>query len=362
MGSAVLYHLAQRGVAAIGLDRFSPPHERGSSHGRTRLIREAYYEHPMYVPLVRRAFALWHELEQRAGGGPLFVRTGSLMFGSEESDIVRGTIRSASEFGVPHEVLSARDVRRRFPAFTPLDEMVGVFEPGSGLLAPEAAVSAMLRLAEGLGARVVRDTRVTEVRASTDVVELATGGEPVRARQAVLCAGPWMPELVPGLPAAVERQVMHWFEPAREPELCGPGAMPVSMWQLASGAVFYTMPTLGSGVKAGWHHPGSLTTADAVHRAVSNDEWAAVTDAMRRFAPVAKGPRAGAEVCLYTRTPDDHFILGRWPATPAVYVVSACSGHGFKFAPAIGEIVAEELVSDATSADLAPFSPERFER
>lgn len=363
MGGAAALQLARRGLRVVGLDRYAPPHDKGSSHGRVRLIREAYYESPLYVPLVRRAFELWRKLEGEVGR-PLMTRPGALMVGAPDSDIVKGTLASAMQHAIPHEVLSATQVTRRFPGLLPLDDMVGVLEPGAALLFAEQIVAAQIGLAERAGAELRTETVVERWEPVLGGFELHTSRGKLLTRRVVCCAGPWMPTLIPPsvLPLTVERQVQSWYTPQRLPELFRPDRCPTSMWQLPDGRYFYAMPDLGDGVKVGWHHSGNLTTAEGVARDVSPKEHASVADLLRRFLPHAKGERREHAVCLYANTPDGHFAVDTLPNDERVLVVSACSGHGFKFASAIGEAVAELVTTGKTSSDMRPFLLRRFAR
>jgi len=361
MGSASLYSLAGARRRVLGIDRFAPPHAFGSSHGRTRIIREAYFEHPSYVPIVRRAFDLWRELE-RSVGKPLYVKTRGITIGAESGMLVRGARASAEAFGVPHRVLSAAGVHRQFPGLQPLDDMVGVLEDRAGVLFPEQCIDALLARAAKDGAEVRRDDVVLGWEAGDGGVRVRTTSGEYRAAQLVLAAGAWMRQLVPELAPvlAVTRQPIQWFEPSR-PEEFTAAACPVTLWEHAPNRVFYTLPDFGDGVKAGVHHEGQPVDPDHVDRRTSSDEDAAATDLLRRFMPHAKGHLRESQVCLYTNTPDLHFVIDVHPAHPKrVVVVSACSGHGFKFATAVGEVVTELLAGATPRYDLSMFRMGRF--
>ena len=361
MGSSVALHAARRGLRVLGVDRLEPPHTHGSSHGNTRLIREAYYEHPLYVPLVRRSYELWRELEV-ARGEALLTRTGSLMVGRRESELVRGTIRSGVQHAVPHEVLSAEELHRRFPGFEPSDEFVGVYEPGSSLLNPERVVTAQLEAAREEGAEIRFNDALLSWYQSDNAVDAILGSGPCGAAQLVLAAGAWNPSLASDAlrNVLVERQLQQWWTPARAPEWFTAANMPVSMWQLADDRIFYTMPDTGRGLKLGWHHNGPNVDPDQVDREPGAVENAELADLLRRFLPAAKGIRAASAVCLYTNTPDGHFLLDRCPAAPNVWLMSACSGHGFKFASVLGEIMADLLEGGEPAFDISPFRYGRF--
>ena len=362
MGSAAAFHLARRGARVLGLDQFAPPHRLGSSHGYVRLIREAYYEDPLYVPLVRRSFELWRELE-RASGAHLVTPSGVLLIGRPDSDIVRGASLSAAAHDIPHELLGAREAMARFPSFVIDEGLMVLHEPGAALLHPERCVATHLELASRHGAVLQYNERVLGVEPTAEGVRLQTAHGTYLARQVVITAGAWTPELLPdlALPLTIEREVQHWFEPVESPESFHAGRLPVAMCELSDGRLIYTMPDIGHGLKIGWHHSGCLTTTEGVDRAVSSDESAEMQGILRRFIPRAAGRALGAEVCFYTNTPDHHFLISRHPREPGVLLVSACSGHGFKFAAVIGEIVADLVTSGRCAFDLRPFDIGRFQ-
>jgi sarcosine oxidase len=362
MGSAAAFHLARRGARVLGLDRFAPPHDRGSSHGRSRIIREAYFEDPLYVPLVQRAYELWDELEI-AAGTQLFRRTGGLMLGPRDGAVVSGALASARRHGLAHEELDATEVTRRFPAFHPTPGMVGVWEPRAGYLVPERAVAAHLALAAQHGAELRTGESVLRWEAGGDRVEYVTARSGAHAtyaaRRLVLAAGAWTrrllePELQ--LPLVVERVVQHWFRPARDAELFAPDRFPIFICEYAPGLAWYGFPDAGEGVKAALHHHGELgVDPDVLRREVAPEEVAAVRALLRTFMPAADGPLLDSAVCMYTNTPDEHFVVDVHPAHPEVVIASPCSGHGFKFSSAIGELVADLATGGRTGFDLTPF-------
>jgi sarcosine oxidase len=363
MGSSVLYHLARRRKKVVAFDRYAPPHSLGSTHGKTRIIRETYFEDPRYVPLVRRAYELWDELA-RAANRPLFRKTGGLMIGPKAGELVQGAERSAIEHKIPHRVFSAEAIRMRFPAYDPLDEWVGLVEGRAGVLFPELCVTTALELAGRHGAAVHLNDPVVRWEASGDGVVVRTANGAYTADRLVLAGGPWMRELVPdlSLPLAVERQVFYWFEPTSHAEYFQPDKCPVSLWEYAPGKIFGLLPDFGDGVKLSVHHHGELTTADTVRRDVTQAEIPPVIDLLRRFLPRAKGRLLDTSVCLYTNTPDSHFIIDAHPLHPQALLLSACSGHGFKFASAIGEIAADLVTEGKAKLDVSLFALDRFSR
>lgn len=356
MGSATLYHLARRGVRAIGFDRFAPPHTLGSTHGLSRIIREAYYEHPLYVPLVRRAYALWADLE-RSTRRRLFQQTGGLMIGPRDGVLVAGALKSATEHGLAHELLDAATVRGRFPILAVPDDNVALLEPRAGVLDPEACVDAHLTLARAAGASVRVDEPVDDWRVDAQGVHVTSGRGEYRAARLAICAGPWTPALLDdaAILLTVERQVMHWFTPQRDAEEFASDRCPVVMWEHERDRLFYTLPDSGAGFKAAIHHEGERTDADRVRRTVDARDVEPVRALLRRYIPAADSPPLRSAVCLYTNTPDQHFLIDAHPRHDEVLIVSACSGHGFKFASAVGELATDLLTGTAADFDLSLF-------
>ena len=363
MGSAAAYHLALRGKRVLGLDRFRPPHDQGSSHGRTRIIREAYFEHTLYVPLVRRAYELWAELERKSGQ-QLFLQTGGLMIGPPGGVLVTGAKRSAEDHKLQHEVLSAADLERRFPMFEPTNDLVAVWEPRAGILFPERAIQTQLELAERLGAELEFEQPVLKWEPDGQGVRVSTGSRWYRAHQLLLSAGGWMSSLLFNLPLPlqVERQVQCWFAPASHPQLFQPAHFPIFILEHAPNRFFYGFPNLGDGVKAAIHHEGEITQPELLRRQAQPEDIAPVKALLMRFLPAAGGALRSTVVCMYTNTPDAHFILGYHPHCTQVLIASPCSGHGFKFAPVIGELAALLLDGQAPAFELSLFAPDRFVR
>ena len=361
MGSAALYHLASRGVKVLGVDRFVTPHIHGSTHGRTRIIREAYYEHPCYVPIVQRAYELWASLEQEIGE-QLFVQTGGLMIGPPEGELFAGALRSAKEHGLAHTILEPAQVHERFPGFRVPHGSMALHEPRAGLLLPEKCVEAHLALAQRAGATIRTGIAVRSWNAD-DGVRIETDAGELRARTLILAAGPWLPALVPDLelPLEVERQLFHWFEPASHPEWYDAAHSPISLIEYADGRFFATFPDVGHGVKAGIHHEGAVIDIDAPRAPATAAEGAEMQGLLARYLPQAAGRILDRATCVYTNTPDHDFLLDRHPVHPNVIIASPCSGHGFKFSSAIGEILADIVLTGETSFDLSPFALSRFQ-
>ena len=356
MGSATLYELSRRGVSCLGLDRYNPPHTQGSTHGQSRIIREAYWEHPLYVPLVRRAYECWENLEQESGSS-IFRQTGGLMLGPEDGAIVAGSKASALEHHIGHQMLSASEIRRSFPGFNPPDDFVGLLEERAGILFPETAVTAFLDLGRGLGAVIQTGVRVESWKASSQGVRLETTAGPVLGNQLVLTLGPWLQGLLGprGNWFEVERQTLHWFTPKVD---CR--GWPIALWEYQPGRQVYTIPEGLDRVKGGIHHEGERVDPESVSREVTPDEDARMGSLVARYQPGADGRLIDSMVCLYTDTPDGDFVIDRHPDHDNVLIVSPCSGHGFKFASAIGELVADLVTTGRCRFDLTSFALTRF--
>jgi sarcosine oxidase len=358
MGSATLYHLALRGWRVLGLEQFSPGHTNGSSHGESRIIRETYFEHPLYVPLVRRAHTLWRELEERSGKS-LMTITGGLMIGPAEGVVVPGTLRSAAEHDLPHEILAPDEVRKRFPAFEPAENLVTVLDPRAGFLDPEACNNAHIALARTAGAEARFNASLLDWVPDGDGVRVTTESGVYTADRLVLTAGAWTGQLLPDvvLPLTIERQVVFWLDPRSDRSNYEVGRMPIYAYEYRAGDICYGFPRLQRGVKASVMHDGEAAlNPEEVNRTVRESEEKPLRAALRPILPaLSKAPVRESEVCLFTNTPDHDFIIDWHPFFPQVLISSPCSGHGFKFASAIGEIQADLLTKGASRFDLAPF-------
>lgn len=373
VGSAALYQLAKRGVTCIGIDRFEPPHDLGSSHGETRITRQAVGEGADYVPLVSASHRIWGELEA-ATGEILHVPCGALVLapgGAPTShhgkpDFVGRSLATAQAFNIPHEHLDANEIRRRFPHLTVDDDVRAYYEPGAGYVKPERCIAAQLHLAIQHGATIRRNEKVLAVRQASRGVEVETASGVVRAVHAVVAAGAWVGELL-GQPfkhlLTVNRQVLHWFE--LEPNADLGKQPPVFIWMHGPSDVdyLYGFPPLPGDdrLKVATEQYSVATTADLVERGVDPAESADM------YATHVEGRVSGvtskalkATACLYTVTPDLGFIIDQHPSMDRVTVISACSGHGFKHSAGIGFAVAEKLATGQSSIDLRPFSVSRF--
>jgi sarcosine oxidase len=358
MGSATLFHLARLGMRALGLEQFAPGHARGSSHGDSRIIRETYFEHPLYVPLVQRAHELWRQLEETSGASLMKI-TGGLMIGPGDGMVVAGTLRSAREHNLPHEILTPAQVHERFPAFQLASNLVAVLDPLAGYLDPEACDRAHLDAARAAGAETRFDEPMLEWNADGQGVRIRTGAGTYTANRLVLAAGAWNRGLARDLqlPLTVERQTVFWFIPSGSGEMYQAERFPIYAYEYKAGHICYGFPRLARGVKASVMHSGDTARdPDRVERTVNSDEAKPLRAALRPVLPdLADAPLRDRGMCLFTNTPDHDFIIDFHPLHPQVLISSPCSGHGFKFASTIGELQAELLTTGKSRFDLSPF-------
>jgi sarcosine oxidase len=363
MGSATAYHLARAGHRVVGFERFEPGHDRGSSHGESRIIRLAYFEHPSYVPLARQAYANWQKLERETGESLVTV-TGILEAGYPGAPVVRGSLEASRLHGLEHEVLDAGEIGRRFPAIQLPSGWSGVFQPDGGFLRPERAIRLYCDGARAAGADLRTGVQVAGIEPSEAAVRVVmSDGSAVEAGSIVVAAGAWIGQLVPELKAhlTLTRQAPVWFAP-REPDLFRPERFPVFILETEDDITYGFPDVSGSGVKVGSHKPGEvLASADDLQsRPGGVTDEMSIRRSLDRFIPAASGPLLRAGTCIYTRTPDEDFIIDRHPGDPRIVIASPCSGHGFKFASVLGEILADLATKGAAGHDISRFRLDRL--
>lgn len=362
MGAAACWQLARRGTRVLGLERFDIPHAQGSSHGVTRIIRLAYYESPAYVPLLRRAFALWREASE-AAGEPLLITTGSLDAGPADSDVVRGSLRSCIEHGLSHQMLTGAEVNARHPGYRLPEDFAAVYQPDGGVVLSERAIVAHATMAMAAGATIhARESVLEWGPIAGGGVRVVTSRGEYEAGRLVLSPGAWIGDLVPALRsiAVPERQVLGWFQPAH-PERFGPEAFPVLNLKVEEGR-YYLLPVHGvPGLKIGlYHHLQEQGHPDTLSRPITAEDEAILRRCIARYFPDADGPVMSLHACMFTNTPDEHFIIDTLRDQPEVVVVSPCSGHGYKFASVVGEIAADLATIGTSRFDLSMFGLARF--
>jgi sarcosine oxidase len=366
MGSATAYQLAGRGKRVLGLERFSPAHDKGSSHGRSRIIRQAYFEDPAYVPLLLSAYELWEKLE-RETGQELMTLTGGLMIGRSEDELVSGSVACAEEHGLPYDLLDAGEIKDRFPAFSPDPEIVALYEERAGFVRPEETVKAYLDRAAARGADLRFEEPVVSWEASGDGVRVDTPEGSYEAERLVISPGAWAPQLLAGLglPLEVERQVMYWFEPTGGLEAFLPDRFPIFIWEPDDGNMFYAFPAQDDdrGVKVAFFRAGGVpTTPETIDREVHKEEIDFIRGYLAEYVPELAGRCLDARACMYTNTPDLHFVISLHPEHEQVTIACGFSGHGYKFCSVVGEILADLTIEGSTRHPIDLFSPARLKK
>jgi sarcosine oxidase len=362
MGSSALAHAATRGMHVLGLERFHRLHDLGSSAGRSRIIRQAYFEDAAYVPLVQDAYVRWHELETATGLDVLNL-TGVLLVGTPEHESVINARASALLHDLAFEELNAGDIARRYPRLAPRRGEIGIFEPNAGLVIPEVAIEAYLRVAQAAGAEMRFNTPLSawrETPGGTFTVT-AADGERYEGRRLALCMGAWFESIAAeiGIPIVIERRVQHWF--AQSAGAFGTADLPTFLVdRFEQPSRMYGFPDLGDGVKAAFHGTGERTHADALDRVVHEADTAPLRTSLEAWLPGSTAHYAGGKVCMYSLTPDEHFVLGTHPDDARIVLAGGFSGHGFKFASAIGDVIADLLVHGQTARDIDFLAPTRF--
>jgi monomeric sarcosine oxidase len=363
VGSAALYHLARRGVRVLGVDRFAPPHDRGSSHGQTRVIRQAYFEHPNYVPLLKESYKLWRDLESRLGT-QLFHQIGLVEVGPPDGVVVPGVLRAAKEHAIEVEALTAPEVERRWPGLRAGNNLVGVFEPTAGYLRVEECVRAHIDAAVAAGATIATNSEVLRWSANDREVRVQTADGEFVADRLVIVAGAWSSGLLKDLaiPLEVRRKSLFWFA-TEAAEYDSASGMPVYLFELPTG-VFYGFPKIDSlGVKVAEHSGGRIVDDPlAVDRRIDAGEQQRLEGFLSAHLPGVSRRVTNHAVCLYTMSPDEHFIVDRHPRHAIVVFAAGLSGHGFKFTPVLGRALAEMALDGGTELPIEFLSLARFAR
>jgi sarcosine oxidase len=367
-GSNALLHLAQRGVRTMGIERFTPGHSMGASGGGSRMFRTVCLEHPSLVPLAQRSLQLWQELADKAGE-PLIDASGGMLIGSPDGYIVSGTLRAAREHSLNVETWDSARLTAEFPAHGAVpDHHIGVMERGAGLVRPEAAIRVAVRLAEAAGARVYADTKVTGIDLVDGGVVITTPARKFGVEQVVVATGGWLAALVDGLPLETIRMPQTWFKPGADAERFARSRLPVFMRELDVGMVIWGHGAEDNGpyagqVKLGLEDPGGrfpVIDPETFDRSVHSDDWTMLAKRLVDAVPGLDPEPSSVSVCMYTRTPDNQFLLGRPRCDPRLVIAGGCNCHGFKHATGLGEAVADIVLAKSTSCPLEFLDPNRF--
>jgi sarcosine oxidase len=366
MGSAAAYQLAQRGKRVVGLERFTPAHDMGSSHGESRMIRQAYFEDPAYVPILIRAYELWERLERDTKTDLLHL-TGGVMIGFPTSQLITGSIRSAREHQLPHEVLDWHEVRRRFPPLIAAEGEMALYESRAGYLLPEECIRQQLSQAAKYGADLHFEEPIESWTAQDngESVTVKTGKGTYQAQHLIISTGAWAPQFLTDLklPLTVTRQVMFWLDPVGGIEPFLPDRFPVYLFASEERYIFYGFPSIdgrNGGVKVAIHGSDDVCTPDSIDRDIHETDVARIRARLATRVPTLNGPVLKARTCMYTMTPDENFVICKHPHYSAVTIAAGFSGHGFKMASVVGEILAELVTDGTTRHSIELFSPRRF--
>lgn len=363
MGMSAGYFLAKKGIRTLLLDSFDPPHSNGSHHGDTRIIRHAYGEGKQYVPLVLRAQQLWMELQSEANR-TLFTHTGVIGIGSSASSFINNVIQSAKEFDLPLEILTSDEIMNRWTGIRLPEGHIGCFEPSSGVLWSEECIKAYRELAIAYGAAICPNTKVTEINAgASNHIKVATEESCYYADKIIITAGAWSSNLVSSvglkLPLTPLRKTVSWFQ--ADNTLFDSTIFPAFMFHLTD-ALYYGFPSFrGGGIKVGRHDRGRVIEPDSPieeYGFYAEDEMDA-RQFLNSYMPKASGRLVQGKVCMYTMTPDEHFIIDRHPEYGNVFIAAGFSGHGFKFSSAVGEALSQMVSMGYTEHDITPFSMSR---
>ena len=361
MGSAASYYLSKNGVKVLGLDTYEPPHKLGSSHGHTRVIREAYHEGTSYVPIVKRAYELWNELDHEIED-KLILEYGGMYLG-DDGKYLSDAKKSAKKYDIPIKEFSSKEIKEKYNILNPPNNFKGLLENRSGAVFPEKAISNFLSKSINNGSSHNYNEKVIGWEKQSKFYKVETDKNNYFAEKLIFSSGAWIKNLVPSLklPVKIERQVLFWFDPIKDKDKFHYSNMPNTGWDLDNGMEFYTQPNIeNKGFKVAMHHNGKFISEDDLNRESNADDLSMVQNFLEEYIPLANGKIIDSRVCVYTNTPDLDFIIDFYPNDENLIICSPCSGHGFKFTPAIGEICSELVINNGTNYDLSEFSIKRL--
>jgi len=361
MGSAASYYLSKNGVKVLGLDTYEPPHKLGSSHGHTRVIREAYHEGTSYVPIVKRAYELWNELDHEIED-KLILEYGGMYLG-DDGKYLSDAKKSAKKYDIPIKEFSSKEIKEKYNILNPPNNFKGLLENRSGAVFPEKAISNFLSKSINNGSSHNYNEKVIGWEKQSKFYKVETDKNNYFAEKLIFSSGAWIKNLVPSLklPVKIERQVLFWFNPIKDKDKFHYSNMPNTGWDLDNGMEFYTQPNIeNKGFKVAMHHNGKFISENDLNRESNPDDLSIVKNFLEEYIPLANGKLIDSRVCVYTNTPDLDFIIDFYPNDENLIICSPCSGHGFKFTPAIGEICSELVINNGTNYDLSEFSIKRL--
>ncbi|MBC7473105.1 MAG: N-methyl-L-tryptophan oxidase [Candidatus Sericytochromatia bacterium] len=369
MGSSACYYLSQNNINVLGLDQFNPPHNFGSSHGETRIIREAYFEHPLYVPLVQRAYDLWEDLQQKTTNiksdklennesallsDRLFLKTSGLMLGKKDSGVVSGAKKSAETHNLNYKLFNSDQIKKNYPAFNIPADNIGILENRAGILFPEKCIKKYLEYAKNKGVKINYNEKMISWKSNNSNITVTTDKNVYYTDKLILSTGAWIKEIIPNLKLKITRQVLFWLDTKGNDEFKSE-KFPIYICEKNPEKIFYGFPDLGTGMKIAFHNHGQEIKPDNLDKNIYSDEIKEISDIVGKYFPKLKTNIIKSEVCMYTNTEDENFIIDYYPSNNNVIVASPCSGHGFKFSSAIGEILSQMANNTSLKFDLDPF-------
>ncbi len=369
MGSSACYYLSQSKINLLGIDQFNSPHSFGSSHGETRIIREAYFEHPLYVPLVQRAYELWSDLQQNNTNiksdklennensllsERLFLKTSGLMLGKKDSGVVSGAKKSAETHNLNYQLFNSEQIKNNYPAFNLPNDNIGILENRAGILFPEKCIKNYLESAKNNGVKINCNEKMISWKSNKSNIKVITDKNVYYTDKLILSTGAWIKEIIPNLKLKMTRQVLFWFDTKGSEEF-KPEKFPIYICEKNPEKIFYGFPDLGTGMKIAFHNHGQEINPNNLDKNIYTNEIKEIFDIVAEYFPKLKPNIIKSEVCMYTNTEDENFIIDYYPDNKRVIVASPCSGHGFKFSSVIGEILSQMANNVSPKFDLEPF-------
>ena len=367
MGSSTLYHLSKvPNLKVLGIDQFYPPHTNGSSHGETRITRQIYFEHPSYVPMIKKSYPMWRKLESETNT-QLFVQTGGIYIGENEGILMKGTIKTAKEHNFEIKILKAKEIMERFPAYHVPENFVGIYDPTAGILFPEKCVESFISEARKSGAQLNFGEKVINIQSSPNYETVVTDKGNYYAKKLIISAGAYVTSLLKDekLPLKVEKKKIFWMEPVKGfKEDFTPEKFPIFLIaDDKTNIILYGFPNiLGTGVKSAMHVNKADYVQDVynIDRTIEEKDLKEFKERISLYLPKVFGKLNKLSTCLYTMAADDNFVIDFLPRNKNIILASPCSGHGFKFSVIIGEILKDLALYGKSEFDLSLFNIKRL--
>lgn len=356
MGSSASHYLSDNNLKVLAIDQFTPPHNNGSSHGETRIIRSSYYEHESYVPLIKESFKLWNDLQKKTDL-PILEMTGGLMIGKENSELFEGSKTSAELHNLNHKIISNKDIKENFPQFITNNNELALLEKDAGILFPENCIKTFL---DNSNIDFAFNEKVIQINQNKSNIEIITDKNNYKTKKLIISAGAWINKLLPelNLPIKIERQVLFWFKTNNNK--FSKEKFPIFLYEYEKDKIFYGFPDIGNGFKVAFHQTNNFIDPDLIEKEVNNKEIDKIKNTLKEFMNLDSFDILKTDVCMYTKTQDTHFIIDYYPDNKNIIIASPCSGHGFKFASVIGKILSDMCIGNKINFDLNLFKISRF--